>query len=112
MHLYSTQLFVINFLGGDVLLNEKAKKYADIDVKNDHRRPSQDVTNRITGNLIPEESLLVATTTNNSHTSNINIINSINQNLPTDEPSNAVLLAGLQDLSVNNPTFGSNISDN
>jgi hypothetical protein len=95
-----------------MLLNEKAKKYSDIDVKNDHRRPSQDITNHITGNLIPEESLLDAATTTTSNTSSINIINSINQNLPIDEPSNAVLLAGLQDLSVTNAIFGSNISDN
>ena len=95
-----------------MLLCEKAKKYSEIDVKNDQRRPSHDVTIHRTGNLIPEESLIDAATTTNSNTSNMNIINSINQNLPTDEPSNAVLLAGLQDLSVNNATFGSNISDN
>ena len=95
-----------------MLINEKAKKYSDIDIMKDHRRPSQDIPNRLADNLIPEESLLDPATRISPSTSNINTKSSINQNPATDEPSNAVLLAGLQDLSVNNATFGSNITDN
>ena len=58
---------------------------------------------------IPEESLL---DTASSNQSNINSTNNTNTHPALDEPSNAALLAGLDDLSVNNAIYQVNRSDN
>ena len=89
---------------------EKTKKLSGQNVNVvDNPRASENTQSLIADNLIPEESLLDTTSSN---TSNINVTNSINKNPTIDEPSNSALLAGLQDLSVNNATFGSNKTDN
>lgn len=90
--------------------SEKIKKLSGQNINvMDNPRTSENTISQIADNLIPEESLLDTTS---SDTSNINLTKSINKNQPIDEPSNAVLLAGLQDLSVNNATFVSNKTDN
>ena len=89
---------------------EKTKKLSGQNVNVvDNPRASENTQSLIADNLIPEESLLDTTSSN---TSNINVTNSINKNPTIDEPSNSALLAGLQDLSVNNATFDSNKTDN
>ena len=90
-------------------MNERTKKYANVNIVDNTKRLEASQSH-ITDNLMPEESLVDTTTTN---TSNINLRNTINQNPTIEEPSNAVLLAGLQDLSVNNLyEFGSTTPEN
>ena len=68
-----------------------------------------DIQDQLTDNLMPARSLLdTANTNSNIHANS----NSINTNTSMDEPSNTDLLAGLEDLTVNNAAFGSNISEN
>ena len=92
-----------NFLISKVAIDEK-----DSNVINNTK--NEELHSQMTDNLMPENSLLDTANTN----SNFNITNndSINKSPSMDEPSNSVLLAGLEDLSVNNSAFGSNISQN
>ena len=62
-----------------------------------------------TDDSISEESLLDTTSFNQS---NIHSANNTNTNLILDEPSNAALLSGLDDLSVNNDIYRLKESDN
>ena len=92
-----------NFLISKVAIDEK-----DSNVINNTK--NEELHSQMTDNLMPENSLLDTANTN----SNFNLTNNdaINKSPSMDEPSNSVLLAGLEDLSVNNSAFGSNISQN
>ena len=87
-----------------------AKDYNQMPVENKiYKTKNEVLQSQITDNLLSENSLLDTENTN----SNFNVINSSDKLSPSiDEPSNSVLLAGLEDLSVNNSAFGSNISQN
>ena len=87
-----------------------AKDYNQMPVENKiYKTKNEVLQSQITDNLLSENSLLDTENTN----SNFNVINSSdNLNPSIDEPSNSVLLAGLEDLSVNNSAFGSNIPQN
>ena len=92
-----------NFLISKVAIDEK-----DSNVINNTK--NEELHSQMTDNLMPENSLLDTANTN----CNFNLTNNdaINKSPSMDEPSNSVLLAGLEDLSVNNSAFGSNISQN
>ena len=87
-----------------------AKDYNQMPVENKiYKTKNEVLQSQITDNLLSENSLLDTENTN----SNFNVINSSDNLSPSiDEPSNSVLLAGLEDLSVNNSAFGSNIPQN
>ena len=91
--------------GQNILISKVAKDKTDANaIDNTKYEQNQ---GQMTDNLIPGNSLLDTENTN----SNFNITNEPINNSPSiDEPSNSVLLAGLEDLSVNNTAFGSNMS--
>ena len=90
-----------------MMINKIAKHRVNVDEMDSTK--NNDIQGQLTDNLISERSLLDTANTN----SNINVnSNSINESPSMDEPSNSDLLAGLEDLSVNNAAFGSNISEN
>ena len=79
-------------------MNEKSSTFSNINVINSTKTLEDD-------NLVPEISLVDTSTTGDQ--SKADLLDSINKNTSsTDEPSNAVLLAGLEDLSVNDAMFG------
>ena len=81
-------------------MNEKSNTFSNINVI-DNTKTLEDDT------LAPEIHLVDTSTLDD--TSSTDLLDSINKNSsPTDEPSNAVLLAGLQDLSVNDAMYDMN----
>ena len=81
-------------------MNEKSSTFSNINVINNTKTLEEDG--------LTTEIHLVDTSTSGD-TSNTDLLDSINKNSsPTDEPSNAVLLAGLQDLSVNDAMYDMN----
>ena len=84
-------------------MNEKSNTFSNINVI-DNTKTLEDDT------LAPEIHLVDTSTLDD--TSSTDLLDSINKNLSsTDEPSNAVLLAGLQDLSVNDSIYDMNNSN-
>ena len=84
-------------------MNEKSSTFSNINVINNTKTLEEDG--------LTTEIHLVDTSTSGD-TSNTDLLDSINKNSsPTDEPSNAVLLAGLQDLSVNDAIYDMNNSN-
>ena len=84
-------------------MNEKSNTFSNINVI-DNTKTLEDDT------LAPEIHLVDTSTLDD--TSSTDLLDSINKNSSsTDEPSNAVLLAGLQDLSVNDAIYDMNNSN-
>ena len=90
--------FKFFLLGQMTSMNEKSSTFSNINVINSTKTLEDD-------NLVPEISLVDTSTSGDQ--SKADLLDSINKNTSsTDEPSNAVLLAGLEDLSVNDAMFG------
>jgi len=84
-------------------MNEKSSTFSNINVINNTKTLEDD-------SLAPEIHLVDTSTSGEA--SNTDLLDSINKNSSSnDEPSNAVLLAGLQDLSVNDAMYDMNNSN-